>query len=86
MAEQVTLKLVTDNGVVIELNATGLAEDLHRMADDLEADASTVITITLGDGWTQTRVFGQPVGAHWRMGIFEAAKFDALREIIEDEE
>lgn len=83
---KMTLKLVTDNSNVVQLNTVNLVDELTRMARDIEADAETVVTITLGNGWSQMRVFGEQMSNYSLMGIFEAAKFEALSDMIEGSE
>jgi hypothetical protein len=75
-----TPRVITNDAV--EISATGLADEITDLAGEMEG-VSTLVTIALGDGHSQIRILGEQMSLYSLMGIFEAAKFEMLSELIE---
>jgi hypothetical protein len=75
-----SIKLVVDNGEAIEVGPIGLADQLAGI--DLEGVAS-VVTITLGESGSSVQVIGDQLSLYALMGIFEAAKFEMMSDLLE---
>lgn len=76
-----SLKLVTDNTNVVTIGGLGLADEIRDLASEIGNAASAVVIM---DGHP-IRVLGDPLSDHALIGIFEAAKFDVMRDLLNDD-
>lgn len=74
------LRIISDNGEVIELGQIGLEDELKSL--DLDG-VHSLVTIALGEDGTAIRVLGDQLSLYSLMGIFEAAKFEMMSDLIE---
>jgi hypothetical protein len=75
-----SIKLVVDNGEAIELSAIGLADELQKL--DLDG-VSSLVTIALGENGSSIQILGEQLSLYALMGIFEAAKFEMMSDLLE---
>jgi hypothetical protein len=78
-----SLKLVSNNGEAIEVGNLGLVDEVQSL--DLDG-ATSLVVMVLGDAHVSgIRVLGEALTDHELIGLFEAAKFDVLRDILDDD-
>jgi hypothetical protein len=87
----VTLTLVKSDNVVQIYETCDIATMAREFADDIEAGhfpgATRVLALVQRDGGMTIVSFGEPVEAYEIIGLFEAAKFHAMADmIVPDEE
>ena len=72
------LRVVADNGETIEVASIG--DELKALELD---GVHSLVTIALGDNGSSIQILGEQLSLYALMGVFEAAKFEMMSDLLE---